>query len=305
MALCEAYGMTQDPDLREPAQKAVDYIVRSQDPNRGGWRYHAGASRNDDITGNSDTSVTGWQLMAMKSAQMAGLDVPDATFRHIGEWLDRAKVGDTGTYVYNPWNLDNYKMRDGREPSPTMTAEAMLMRMYMGRRRDDAEIVRGADYILANLPEVGIRGDHSLRNAYYWYYATQTMYQMGGNYWKTWNSRLAPLVRAGQVVGERGLTMPEVGIPPNRSATNGEQSWRRVYVTSMHLLMLEVYYRHLPVIPRVEQVDLAATLETRSHCSSEKNGISAAFVAISCSRASRRLEYALLYVKEKRQCRKN
>src|SRR5208337_3248814 len=60
MALCETYGMTQDRELREPAQKAIDYIVKSQDPRRGGWRYNPQEG--------SDTSVTGWQLMALKSA---------------------------------------------------------------------------------------------------------------------------------------------------------------------------------------------------------------------------------------------
>ena len=59
MALCEAYGMTQDRELREPAQKAIDFIIKSQDPSRGGWRYRPQEG--------SDTSVTGWQLMALKS----------------------------------------------------------------------------------------------------------------------------------------------------------------------------------------------------------------------------------------------
>ena len=98
MALCEAYGMTQDRELREPAQKAIDFIVKSQDPSRGGWRY-----RPQD---GSDTSVTGWQLMALKSAQMAGLEVPEETLRKVGRWLDLAQVPNRGTYVYNPWNSD-------------------------------------------------------------------------------------------------------------------------------------------------------------------------------------------------------
>jgi hypothetical protein len=247
MALCEAYGMTQDPDLREPAQKAVDFIVHSQDPTRGGWRYlnpTDGRWQYDPLE-CSDTSVTGWQLMALKSAQMAGLDVPDATFRRIGEWLDRAKGPEPGTYVYNPWN----PVAGGRAPSAVMTAEAMLMRMYMGRHRDDAEIVQGADYVLAHLPEADVTDD-AQRNVYYWYYATQSMYQMGGKYWKTWNKHIGPLVRAGQVKEGplAGSWHPTEPVADRWGAVGG-----RMYVTSMRLLMLEVYYRHLPLFQELSK----------------------------------------------------
>ncbi len=109
MALCEAYGMTQDRDLREAAQKAIDFIVAAQDPDRGGWRYVA--------RDGADTSVTGWQLMALRSAQMAGLNVPGETLRKAGHWFDLAQVPGRGTYVYNPWNLETEEERRGRAPT--------------------------------------------------------------------------------------------------------------------------------------------------------------------------------------------
>ena len=191
MALCEAYGMTQDRDLRGPAQKAVDFIVASQDPLRGGWRYNP--------RDGSDTSVTGWQLMALRSAQMAGLNVPDETMRKIGHWLDLAKVSG-GRYVYNPWNLDTAEERKGRAPSPTMTAQAMIMRMYLGQDKDQGVLREGADYIKEHLPESAASG--AKPDCYYWYYATQAMYHMQGDYWKAWDARVTRLLRAGQI--ERG-----------------------------------------------------------------------------------------------------
>jgi hypothetical protein len=66
LALCEAYGMTKgdpktlDQQLGTAARRAVDYIVRAQNDASGGWRY----SPNFE----SDTSVFGWAMMALKSA---------------------------------------------------------------------------------------------------------------------------------------------------------------------------------------------------------------------------------------------
>jgi len=234
IALCEAYGMTQDRELREPAQKAIDFIVKSQDPSRGGWRY-----RPQD---GSDTSVTGWQLVALKSAQMAGLDVPEETLRKVGRWLDFAQVPNRGTYVYNPLNSDAENPL-GRAPNATMTAQAMIMRMYLGQHRDKASLAQGADYLLAHMPDVGTL-EAPQRDCYYWYYATQAMYHMQGNYWKTWEARITPLLRAGQIDRGplKGSWNPGEPVPDRWSAHGG-----RHYVTSLHVLTLEFPYWHLPL----------------------------------------------------------
>ncbi len=68
IAMCEAYGMTKDPDLRAAAQACVNFIVYAQDQSGGGWYYSPRAG--------GDTSVVGWQLMALKSAKMSNLNVP-------------------------------------------------------------------------------------------------------------------------------------------------------------------------------------------------------------------------------------
>ncbi len=235
MALCEAYGMTKDPELREPARKAVDYILKHQHPERGGWRYRPGEE--------SDTSVTGWQMMALKSAQMAGLDVPDKALKGIDHWLDLAEnPGGDGRYVYNPYAKKDEQL-EGRKPSRAMTAEAMLMRMYLGYNRDDPKLIAGAEYLKKNLPAVGTK-DRSLRDCYYWYYATQAMFHMQGDYWKAWNDNLRPLAQRSQIEEGplAGSWHPKDPVPDRWGHAGG-----RHYVTGMHLLMLEVYYRHLPL----------------------------------------------------------
>lgn len=242
IALCEAYGMTQDPELREPARKAVQYIINTQHPTLGGWRYYT-----DPRSGRSteaDTSVTGWMLMALKSAQMAGLDVPQEAFDKMDHWLELAHSKDQkGRYVYNPYALDTPEQRHGRLPSRAMTAEAMLMGIYLGRGPDDPRLRAGAEYLKANLPEVGT-AEQPLRDCYYWYYATQAMFQMQGDYWRAWNERMRPLLKASQI--ERG---PLAGSwdPLSPVEDRWGKSGGRLYVTSLHLLMLEVYYRHLPL----------------------------------------------------------
>ncbi len=241
IALCEAYGMTRDPQLREPAALGVDFIIKTQHPTRGGWRYDLSPQ---GVSTETDTSVSGWQLMALKSAQMAGLEIPSDVLPRIGRWLDSAKgQGQDGRYVYNPHAADTASQRHGRQVSRAMTAEAMTMRMYLGVGREDPSLKAGADYLKKHLPEVGTQ-QRPLRDCYYWYYATQAMFHLQGDYWTAWNDRFRPLAQSSQVqFGEKaGSWHPMKPIPDRWGHAGG-----RHYVTALNLLMLEVYYRHLPL----------------------------------------------------------
>lgn len=237
IALCEAYGMTQDPKLKIPAQRALEFIAASQHKTRGGWRYSPGIS--------SDTSVTGWMMMALKSGELANLDVDAECFAGIENWLERSQAGENQRhlYRYNPWAPDNIKQRHGKEVSHTMTAVGLLMRLYNGWRRDRDEMVAGASYLMDRLPEIGSQSDPK-RDTYYWYYATQVMFHMGGEYWAAWNARLHPIltnsqIQSGPMAGSWNPTFPVA----DRWAPHGG----RIYVTTLNLLSLEVYYRHLPI----------------------------------------------------------
>jgi hypothetical protein len=233
IALCEAYGMTRDPLLREPAERALTFIVSAQHPTLGGWRYVPGRE--------SDTSVSGWQMMALKSGELAGLNVPRDTYQRMSRWLDVAASRDpTGArYAYLP----AAELPHQRDPSRAMTAEALLMRLYLGWRKDDPRLVLGVEYLEERLPRYGEAADRE-RDAYYWYYATQVLFQVGGPTWEAWNDTLRELLVASQVddgpwIGSWHPTQP---VPDRWGAQAG-----RLYVTAMHVLMLEVYYRHLPL----------------------------------------------------------
>ena len=229
--------MTQDPQLRQPAQKAVDFVVASQHARRGGWRDAPGEG--------SDTSVSGWMVMALRSAELASLDVPPSAWDGVERWLEMAQASTTQPelYRYNPLAPDTASQGHGRRPSNTMTSVGLLMRMYTGWRRDNPNLIRGAEYLRQNLPEIGSTGDPQ-RDTYYWYYATQVMFHMRGEYWESWHERLHPLlVSSQQQLGPlAGSWDPQQPVPDRWAAHGG-----RLYVTTMNLLSLEVYYRHLPI----------------------------------------------------------
>jgi hypothetical protein len=236
LAVCEAYGMTQDPELKEPAQLALQYIVDTQHYKRGGWRYTPQIS--------SDTSVSGWMMMSLKSGELSGLEVPRETYEGIDRWLEFAQSPERpDRYRYNPFAPDTPTQRHGRIPTPTMTAVGMLMRMYSGWRRDKDEMKSAADYLLEFPPQMGT-GQSPQRDTYYWYYATQVMFHMGGDHWSRWNRYLNPLLLQSQIRSgpQMGSWDPLKPVPDRWSPHAG-----RLYVTAMNLLNLEVFYRHLPI----------------------------------------------------------
>lgn len=237
LALCEAYGMTQDPDLRDQVQKALDFIVAAQHSERGGWRYVPGKE--------SDTSVTGWMLMALESGRRANLNIPDKTFDKVRDWLEKSADPDIQhLYRYNPFADTTEEQRTHRSPTPTMTSVGLLMRLYTGWKTGENRMIKGADYLKENLPSFGVKAGLSQRDTYYWYYATQVMFHMGGEHWKAWNERLHPLlvnsqVREGNLAGSWDFRRPVM----DRWGPHAG----RIYLTTMNLLSLEVHYRHLPL----------------------------------------------------------
>jgi hypothetical protein len=254
ISLCEAYGMTGEAKLKAPAQRALNFIVESQHPQRGGWRYSPGKM--------SDLSVSGWQLMAVRSGQLAGLKVPDAAIIRTRRLLDAAQVSptDASQYVYNPWGNDTEAGRFGPRPNTVMSSVGMLMRLYTGWSRDHPAIQEGADRILTQLPNMqqppsfAGRGN-PMRDTYYWYNATQVMYHMQGRHWQQWKDGLYPMLANTQQQNGpfAGSWDPIIPNEDRWGVTAG-----RLYLTTLNLLSLEVYHRHLPLFNEGLQVPASA-----------------------------------------------
>ncbi|MFW6169697.1 MAG: prenyltransferase/squalene oxidase repeat-containing protein, partial [Planctomycetota bacterium] len=226
IVLCEAFLMTGDEQLREPARKAIEFIVDAQYPG-GGWRYYP---RREGRAMRGDTSVLGWQLMALQSALAAELSVPEATLENAGHFLDQVRHRDGALYSYLP----------GQDPTAAMTAEALLCRIYLGWKRNHPALRSGVSWLLEHEPP---RVESP--NIYYWYYAAQTMRHFGGPQWHEWNLQLRDvLVSMQETRGHAAGSWAPEGPLTSRGG--------RVYMTALAICSLEVYYRHLPIFRQID-----------------------------------------------------
>lgn len=217
IALAEAYGMTKDASLRLVVERAVAFIAAAQNPKTGGWRYYPRL--------DSDTSVFGWQVMALKSAAMSGLSVPDDVLKSAAKWLDHVSSGRSGGL---------YAYQAGESPSFAMVAEGMFSRQLLGRKPSHPSMKETAEYLRQRLP------GGSETNFYYYYYGTLAMFQHQGPPWEDWNRAMRKVLLPTQAESDarRGSWAPE----GQWSSEGG-----RVVQTALATLCLEVYYRYLPL----------------------------------------------------------
>jgi len=223
LAVCEAYGMTHDNDLREPAQRLVNFIVFAQDPVGGGWRYMPRQA--------GDTSVFGWQLLALKTAHEAYLRVPASTIKKAAHFLDGVQAGGGSTYGYT-------KPGDGM----ATTSIGLLSRMLLGAEQDDPALRRGIKKIAAHGPQRD--------NLYFDFFAAQVLHHAGGKPWEEWNPRLREwLVHAQESEGHAA------GSWYVRRSPFAERGGR-LYCTCLAALNLEIYYRRPPLYgPKLYEVE--------------------------------------------------
>ena len=236
MAVAEAYAMGRSPRVGRMAQRAIDYVCRVQ-PDHGGFRYGGAVPR-----AQGDTSVTGWQIMAIESALSGGLDVPAEAIGRCQVFL-RSTYRDAGATAYLVANPDG---------APATTAVGMLCRLFLGGGGDD-EIRAAAHYLLEHEKRDGGPGKGRNRlvgDLYYTYYATTAMFQMGGEHWAVWNRLFREPLVAAQVQtwrDARGRYLHGSWDPANHA---WGRRGGRVYTTAMALLSLEAYYRFLPLYKR-------------------------------------------------------
>jgi hypothetical protein len=164
--------------------------------------------------------------MALRSAQLGGLDIPAGTRTGIERFLKSVTLGPSrGLACYQPVRP---------VPTRSMTAEALVCRQFLGIVDPPAATAEAGRFLLEEVPGAGTP------NFYYWYYGTLALYQTQGEPWKKWNEAMQKTLIASQRTdgGLAGSWDPD----PVWGACGG-----RAYSTALGALCLEVYYRFLPL----------------------------------------------------------
>ena len=255
MALAEAYAMTADPDLRGPTQKGVDQILarQNQDTDKGGDGYVGGMGWDYTVASDrNDSSVTGWNIMALKSALAGGINVgkgmegskrwfeahwrasnptKEGVFKEAKDITayDRARFAYTWYHSAN--RLENHG-QTGRE------AIGLTCAVFLGHMSGDVMAESLANEVMA----VQIPKSYPT-NTYFLYYNTLAIFQMGGDRWTKWNASVRDLL-----VNSQKKTL---------DCFDGSWDWKgtefhghdtgRVLSTAYNTLSLEVYYRYAQV----------------------------------------------------------
>src|SRR5262249_26530171 len=241
VALCEAAGMTRDPNVKAKATQAVMLIVRAQDKN-GSWGY------TPNIPG--DTSIVGWQVQALASAKLAEIKFEKDRVYKAANRFPEGVVSDSRS---------KFGYRD-RTVSQTLTPVGLLSKYYMGEMgpRHPA-FGRGVEFLKQFPPQKGYF------DMYYYYYATQVVHFYEGPDWhKFWNPKMRDLLIDLQ---RKGGGDDLLGSWDKDQGFIGS-SCGRLGTTCLALLTLEVYYRHLPLYKR----DSGALVELERQENSQGRG---------------------------------
>jgi HEAT repeat protein len=252
IALAEAYGTTQDPEYVERARRSVAHIIRIQYDDAG-WRYR--------LAGQfpGDTSVTGWNAWAIATGRKFGIPVDPMGLEgsnSLIEMFSSPVTQDEEFYNTDPryffevgrgQEFEHFTGYNAREASrPPMTAIGLIVRIFMGRQRSHPYCIGAANRLLQSIPEYDGRTIKYTAGAeypaYYWYYGSLAMYQMGGRFWRQWSR---PLLTDG---------IPDTQVQGDECAQGSWDSGNldsiggRVYTTAMTVLTLETFYRYLPAL---------------------------------------------------------
>jgi hypothetical protein len=244
LALCESYGLTADPILKRPAQKALDFLIAAQNAD-GSWSERKGGDASRPITDDSmmvaslvplgdlfprasngrDVYLFGWHMTALRSGRMAGLAVPNATFQKCNEFLDGLASEESSRYA---------AFRGGNA-TPASTACGLMCRQFLGIGRRNPGMANGVEYLLKeSAPE-------SLDTIRHGFHTTRVLHSMDGESWEKWHPKMRDRLIESQDFGLNPDHRDQKGSwPPDKDA-HGKTSGR-LMITSLSLLTLETYY---------------------------------------------------------------
>ena len=247
-ALCEAYGMTKNPNCKEAAQTCLYRIVENQS-STGGWDYKVNKNSTRD-----DLSFAGWAIQALKAGKMAGLH-PEGLQTAINKainCLKKRSYSKSAGFTYTPTN--------GNNGGSTGLAGVGTLAMQLLGRGSEPEALNALDVMRDWKPSYDPDGLAAKKPGgspqYYCYYATQCKYQAGMKAgalkndevtWQQWNLAMKKLYPAAII--DLPEKVPDYTGKEHKQGyyENKDAHTSRPYMdTCLTALQLMVYYRYLP-----------------------------------------------------------
>ena len=237
LALIEAIVALNKWDLEPMVNEAVQLLLRAQNtehkpktlegpvdpssPHYGGWRYEPNST-------DSDISVSGWQILTLKAAQMAGFEIP--------EWSTTASVKFLHICYDDEEKYFTYEPGDGQG---CVRAGVGALCLKLLGHSEDPRVKSAIRYMFDNPPTWIYEDPGDGYPFYYWYYGTRVMLDEGGADWKLWKSWMCRLLVDHQSDnGSWQSKQDEEGMP--------------YYTTALGALMLELCCGHVPIYMRKE-----------------------------------------------------
>ena len=253
-ALCEAYGMTKVPQVKDAAKKAIACVISGQHAS-GGFNYNL-----ENQSDRDDTSYMAWCAQALKAADIAYVmdDEPEKVKKAMRKAIDgfkknyQAGEGDRG-YAKGGFGYTGPAMSG-------LTGAGTLCMQLMGAAKEKE--VRGAIEFMKDWTFVW--GDKGLGSTIYFaYYSTQAKFHEGGDQWAAWNKQFSPALVKNQTVIPKAIEdakgkVVDIGYwETDASGHVDGGEGKRVMTTCLCTLMLEVYYRYLPTYQTPQEIAVA------------------------------------------------
>jgi hypothetical protein len=250
MAIAEAYAMSNDPALKDPAQKGVNIVLKNQLKDKVGG-YGLGWDYTAPNEVRQDASVTGWNVMALKSAAAGGISVGNG-MDGAKQWLRRTweatnpewkKITDPYLhesrfpYVWNPQN-NTVQIDAVGSKNHDMACVGALCAVFLGHKSGDMMLESLCNYVMKHQVPQGYPC-----NTYYMYYNTLAIFQAGGKRWDEWNNKVRDMLVNAQ---KKSNDCFDGSWDFKDTVFHGHPTGR-LLSTAYCCLSLEVYYRYLPV----------------------------------------------------------
>jgi Prenyltransferase and squalene oxidase repeat len=212
LALAELWGSTGDDAVKPVLKKAVELIVKSQNP-EGGWRYEPRPS-------GADISVTIMQVMALRAAKNAGFNVPNESLKKAIKYVESC---------YNP-NSGGFSYQAGGGAAGFARTAAGCCILFLAGDYNAKQLPKAIDYMKSHF-------ETQQHFCYGHYYAAHAMHQVGGKEWADWYSRELKSFLPRQETDGSWAYMERSGPGP-------------VYQTSIGVIILSVPTHYLSIFQR-------------------------------------------------------